>query len=145
VNGSGLGMAVVLRPGTEAAGYDPLAIIALLAVACGIMIWLSRRRGPKHRRESAWSGGFAPPPQWLPFGDPATQTGPASFAAPLLRILGPWSLLLNTWGRIEAPLARLRGRLFGAAEALGQPSLSGSIAATLALLSLGIVFWLAVS
>jgi len=39
-------------------------------------------------RGPAWAGGFAAAPAWLPFGDPVTQYGAASFAEPLARTLG---------------------------------------------------------
>lgn len=55
----------------------PLALmsIALLA-ACH---WTVRRLSVRpERREPVWEGGFAPPPAWLPFGDPLTQVGPAA-------------------------------------------------------------------
>jgi hydrogenase-4 component B len=145
VNGSGLGMAVVLKPAAEAPGYSPVAIAGLLALACCAMLWLLRRRGPGHRREPAWSGGFSPSPPWLPFGDPATQIGAASFAEPLRRMLGPWLALPGAVGQLSTSLARLRDRLRGAAEAASQPSLPGSVAVTLAVLVLAIAVWLVAS
>lgn len=81
--------AMSVRPGAEAPGYAALAIAALL-LAGGIGIaWALRRWAAQgHRRGPAWACGFAAPPAWLPFGDPATQYGGASFAQPVRRALG---------------------------------------------------------
>jgi hypothetical protein len=75
---------LVLRAGAGMPGYAPLAVAAPLALAGFAAKWL--RRG-EARREPVWTGGFAAPPPWLPFGDPATQYGAASFVAPLRRIV----------------------------------------------------------
>jgi hydrogenase-4 component B len=77
---------LVLRTGVEAPGYSPIAVAVLLAVVAiaAQRVW---RPAEEQRREPAWSGGFAPPPAWLPFGDPATQYGAVSFVEPLRRLL----------------------------------------------------------
>jgi formate hydrogenlyase subunit 3/multisubunit Na+/H+ antiporter MnhD subunit len=82
---------LALSTGAEAAGYSPIAVAALLALVAIAVLRLLGRSG-EQRREPAWSGGFAAPPPWLPFGDPATQAGPASFAGPLRGVpaLLPW-------------------------------------------------------
>jgi hydrogenase-4 component B len=147
-NGSGLGMVLVLKPGAEAPGYAPVAIAGLLALACYAMLWLSRRRGAGHRREPAWSGGAAPSPLWLPFGDPTTQIGAVSFAEPLQRMLGrwgSWSTLPGGVGLVRTRLVRLRDRLERAAGEAGRPGLSASVSVTLAVLVLSIAAWLAMS
>ncbi len=77
---------LVLRTGAETPGYAPIAVAALLATV-GVTLFRARLRPREQRREPAWSGGFAAPPAWLPFGDPATQYGPASFVEPLRRLL----------------------------------------------------------
>jgi hydrogenase-4 component B len=143
-NGSGLGLALVVKPGAEAPGYAPVVIAALLVLVCYALLWLSRRRGPGHRREPAWSGGFAPPPPWLPFGDPATQIGAASLAEPLRTIVGSRPVLPGTVGLLQSSLVRLCDRLRRAGETASQPNLPGSVAATLAVLVLAITFWLVV-
>jgi formate hydrogenlyase subunit 3/multisubunit Na+/H+ antiporter MnhD subunit len=144
-NGSGLGVALVLSPGTEAPGYGPVVIAGLLALVCCTLLWLSRRRGPGHRRELAWSGGFAPPPPWLPFGDPTTQIGAASFAKPLRRIVGAWSALAGATDQLRATVVRLHDRLRRSAEAASQSGLAVWIAANLAVLVMVIGVWLIVS
>jgi formate hydrogenlyase subunit 3/multisubunit Na+/H+ antiporter MnhD subunit len=79
---------LALTTGVELPGYAPIPIAALLALVGGGAWWLIRRRTVTgERREAAWSGGFAPPPAWLPFGDPITQYNASSFAAPLQRAL----------------------------------------------------------
>ena len=93
---------LVLRAGVEAPGYASIAVAGLLVIA-GIAVFRGLRRMGEQRREPAWSGGFAAPPPWLPFGDPATQYGPAAFVEPLQRIgsLRPstqaWQLRLLRW------------------------------------------------
>ena len=144
-NGSTRGMALVLKPAAEAPGYAPIAIAGLLALVCYAMLWLSRRRGPGHRREPAWSGGFAAPPPWLPFGDPATQIGAASFAEPLHRILGPWPVLPDAMGLLHTPLVRLRDGLRRVSTTASRPGIPGSIAVTLAALVVAIGVWLVAS
>jgi NADH:ubiquinone oxidoreductase subunit 5 (subunit L)/multisubunit Na+/H+ antiporter MnhA subunit len=146
-NGSGLGPALTLRPGTEVPGYAPVVIASLLALAGYALLWLSRRRGPGHRREPAWSGGFAPPPPWLPFGDPTTQIGAASFADPLHRILAswhPWPAPPRAGALLASSRVRLRRGLRHVAGAVAAPGLAGSVAATLAVLVAAIAAWLVV-
>jgi hydrogenase-4 component B len=80
---------LVVRPRLEAPGYAALATaLVLLLGAAGIALALRRWAVAGHRRGPAWACGFAAPPAWLPFGDPATQYGGASFAQPLRRALG---------------------------------------------------------
>jgi NADH:ubiquinone oxidoreductase subunit 5 (subunit L)/multisubunit Na+/H+ antiporter MnhA subunit len=75
---------LLLMLGSDQVGYAALPLAGLLAFAAAAMlVWLSRRGVAEHRREPAWSGGFAAPPAWLPFGDPATQISAASFAEPV--------------------------------------------------------------
>lgn len=79
----------VMRPGAEAPGYAALVIATVLVVAGIGIFWVLRRWAVAgHRRGPAWACGFAAPPAWLPFGDPATQYGGASFAQPVRRALG---------------------------------------------------------
>jgi hypothetical protein len=90
---------VVMQPGL----YTAL-LIAVLLGALTLGAW-AFARGPertKARSVPPWNDGFAAPPPWLPFGDPATQLGPDSFARlvayalpawpglPLLARIGPW-------------------------------------------------------
>ena len=51
-------------------------------MAAGAVFWLRRllRVQPGSASGPAWDEGFAAPPAWLPFGDPATQTGGTGFA-----------------------------------------------------------------
>ena len=80
---------LAVGPQAEAPGYAPLGVLLLLAlVAGGAMLWLWARGALETRRGPAWEGGGSAPPPWLPFGDPATEYGPVSFAQPLLRALG---------------------------------------------------------
>ena len=80
---------LTVGPQADAPGYVPLGIALLLALAAGGAVWWLRAFGvPGARRGAAWAGGGSAPPPWLPFGDPATQHGPVSFAQPLLRVFG---------------------------------------------------------
>lgn len=100
-------LSLTLRPAVEAPGYAPVAVAALLTLAACAALWTLRRGSQERRREPAWSDGFAAPPPWLPFGDPATQYGPLSFTEPLRRIaamprlpaltLAPWRDRLLAW------------------------------------------------
>jgi len=100
LTGTGLGPRATLlglAPGAESPGYAALPLASLLLLAVGLVLWLRRLRGVPGAAVSgpAWDDGFAAPPAWLPFGNPATQTAGAAFvpvspwrAWPLLRRLG---------------------------------------------------------
>ena len=55
----------------------------------------------RERRAPAWDCGCGAPPAWLPFGDPATQYGGASFAQPLRQVLG--SSLMAAREKVDMP------------------------------------------
>lgn len=81
----------------------PLALLMLLSVAaCVLAIRRSSLPGRPERREPAWDGGFAPPPPWLPFGDPLTQPAPAALIRSLRQALGI--------GRVVVPGRRMMRR-----------------------------------
>jgi len=90
-----------LRAGFAMPGYASLFVAALVGIAWVVLARL--RRPLPARREPAWSGGFAAPPPWMPFGDPATQLRAASFVAPLHAIsralpsVDPLPKLLTRW------------------------------------------------
>lgn len=107
---------VTLHTGAETPGYSPIAVAGLLAVVVLAVVRALPRTG-EQRREPAWSGGFAAPPSWLPFGDPATQYGPASFVEPLQRVLR----LLPSFAAIRRPLVRCRDAVLRVAAALVAP------------------------
>jgi formate hydrogenlyase subunit 3/multisubunit Na+/H+ antiporter MnhD subunit len=93
---------LVLSPQLHAPGYWPLAVAVLLGLAAAFAVWLLRTRAVQgHRRGPAWDCGFGTPPPWLPFGDPATQYGPASFSQPLRRMLG--GAILHARERVDMP------------------------------------------
>jgi hypothetical protein len=140
--GPGFGMALVLKAGPGAPGYAVVPVALFMALMVGAMLWLSRRLTPGHRREPIWSGGFSPPPPWLPFGDPAAQASAISFTEALRRLL---RVLPGVGGTLNRILAPLRDRLHGAAERAGQPSVQGSVVVTLAVLVLGLVLLLVTS
>ena len=77
----------MMSPLRDGAGYAALPLAGLVAVAAGSLAWVARRRMARGVVERpGWEGGFAAPPPWLPFGDPATQLGPRAIDAPLLRL-----------------------------------------------------------
>ena len=78
-----------LTAGEAAAGYAPLAVALLLALALVGVALLVRRRSPAAtQRGPVWNCGFIDPPPHLPFGDPLTQPGAGGIAQPLRRMLG---------------------------------------------------------
>ncbi len=82
VRSSGLG----LFPSTGWSGYLSVPLIAVAGVVAGCLLALQRRRpGPPPRVSPIWNDGFAPPPAWLPFGEPLTQVATAGFLPPLTR------------------------------------------------------------
>jgi formate hydrogenlyase subunit 3/multisubunit Na+/H+ antiporter MnhD subunit len=103
----------ILRTRTETPGYSPMAVAGLLIVAA-IAAWRGLHRTAEQRREPAWTGGFAAPPAWLPFGDPATQYGSASFVEPLQRVVA----MPPPLAAIRRGLIRCRDALLRAATAL---------------------------
>lgn len=69
---------------TDAPGYAPLPLAALVALCGGLVLWLQRRRNlPAGEPVPAWQDGFALPPAWMPFGDPLTQSSGVGFLPPL--------------------------------------------------------------
>ncbi|MGI4746601.1 MAG: hypothetical protein ACRYGI_12055 [Janthinobacterium lividum] len=74
----------------------PLPLALMLLALLGVCLWTVRRLSMRpERREPAWEGGFAPPPAWLPFGDPLTQIGPAAMPSALrVALTGSSSVLL---------------------------------------------------
>jgi hydrogenase-4 component B len=85
LTGTGLGSRATmlgLAPGAESPGYDTLPLACLLLLAIGLVLWLRRLRGVPSGVAGgpAWDDGFAAPPAWLPFGNPATQSAGTSFA-----------------------------------------------------------------
>ncbi len=88
----------VFAPQTGAPGYQAVPVALLLALGCGA-VWLAHRSLARRSRVAgraplagravpAWDGGFGAPPPWMPFGDPATQYGAASFSQPVRRAVG---------------------------------------------------------
>lgn len=150
---SPLGFDMTLRLGAEAPGYSVIAIAGLLLIA-GIALFELLRRGAAggERQEAAWSGGFAPPPPWLPFGDPATQYGPASFAEPVRQALQPVANLpfclplrevVVGGGAASGVWAAIQAKLLRTVQSVAAASVSRSIAAALVVLILAASAWLA--
>lgn len=96
---------LVLRVSADAPGYTPVPIALLLGgITLAILVFLRDRAVGGARRTPIWMDGFAAPPPWLPFGDPRTQYGGASFAQPIGQILAA----LAPWARASGVLARAR-------------------------------------
>ena len=155
---------LTVAPQADMPGYAAAGIALVVALAAGLVVWLVRSlTTPGHRVGPAWDGGFGAPPPWLPFGDPLTQYGGASFAQPLHRTLGtallraeetvdtpapgetrPARIAVVTsdpaeWG-LFGPLTRLRARLSAYADAIRFLTLRH----TLALMFAALVLFLAV-
>ncbi len=77
----------LVSPG-DTASLSPLPLLLLGLLAVWLPVWVRRllRERPV-RHAASWEGGAAPPPPWLPFGDPATQVGPATLPHALLSAL----------------------------------------------------------
>ncbi len=99
---SGGGAALMIGAQVDQPGYAALGIAMMLALA-GILVFFAVRRWTVagERRAPAWDCGFGAPPAWLPFGDPATQYGGASFAQPLRQVLG--SSLMAAREKVDMP------------------------------------------
>jgi formate hydrogenlyase subunit 3/multisubunit Na+/H+ antiporter MnhD subunit len=89
---------LAVAPQPEAPGLTAALLAALLLLATLLTLRLLRVRAVVgHRAGAVWEGGAAAPPPWLPFGDPATQIGPAGFVPALAALLAsatpsPWRL-----------------------------------------------------
>jgi hydrogenase-4 component B len=117
--------------------YSATLVAVLLAAFGSIAMWARRQgAGRERRREAAWMDGFASPPAWLPFGDPATQIGPASFIDPLRRLLpSAPTLPVQTW---SARCRALLERIEAAVRAFPVP-------ATLIVIVIALAAWLVAS
>ncbi len=128
---------LAVTPSTATPGYAAPATILLLAGLGGAVAWaLHRWSVAEHRRAPAWNGGFAPPPAWLPFGDPATQYGGAAFAQPLIRALG--AMLPGETTRV-IPIRRLWHAISAQAYRLRALPIRGALAMTVSVLVLFLV------
>ncbi len=99
--------AVSMVMATDAYGYVPLAIGAVLAL-CLLLVWrtVMRVAGTDQARTiptpaPAWDCGFIPPPRHFPFGDPQTQYSAGSFAQPIRRMLG--RTVLDAHEQVDMP------------------------------------------
>lgn len=74
-------------PGGDGVFY-PAGIVLLLLLAGGLVLAAARLAGiPASRPVAAWTEGAPPSPPWMPFGDAATQAGPALFVSQIDAIL----------------------------------------------------------
>jgi hypothetical protein len=112
-------------PGLAAAGVAALLVLATIATHRALRL----RASVGHHAGAVWEGGAAPPPPWLPFGDPATQIGPAAFAEPLGNVLA--TARPAAVSRLRPMLRRWRQAVDRADAAL-RPSARGALAALLA-------------
>ena len=144
---AGAGPLALASPAGDAS-FSPLLVAVLLAVLAAVPFVLRRRLGIAAAAEvPGWDGGAAPPPDWLPFGEPLAQASAASFvrglpvpqprlsvraptasirAARRLLAWGMWQLRPRAWPR-EAGTARLPALL---------PALLAALLAALAVLLL---------
>lgn len=99
---------LVLRATAETPGYVPLAFALLIGVVSWGVLGILRRWGARgERRAPLWDDGFAAPPPWLPFGDPATQYTGRPFARPLEQIVEIAKTAVFRRISPRIPLARL--------------------------------------
>ncbi len=105
ITGSGMSdraglFAITAASGTPGYAAPVIALLIGLGLAF-VLLALRHWSVAGHRRGPAWACGFAAAPAWLPFGDPLTQYGGASFAQPLRRALG--TSLLAARERVDMP------------------------------------------
>ena len=122
---------------TEMPGYQPLGVALLLGLV-GLALWLVARKLPGVRRVPDWEGGFAAPPPWLPFGDPATQYTAGSLEAPVLDGLGG----SRWWSDPAAPLLARMAAWFGREAPAPAPRLALAVLLALGLAALAGAAWL---
>jgi hydrogenase-4 component B len=113
--------------------YAPLSIAFLLALAAAAALLVLRRFGVRGTREAAaWNGGFGPPPAWLPFGDPKTQSSATGFAEPVRRAMGQGILAPSGADLADAylltPLSRLNTRITRLAERIRRATIRQRLA-----------------
>ncbi len=105
-----------LTPGAGSPGYAPLPLMVLLLLTIGSAVWVLRRHARRDARVApVWQDGFAPPPPWLPFGDPVTQWNGAVFLPPTPPA---WR-----WPAVRRWLHRARRHVSAPALALGAAGL----------------------
>ena len=89
-------------------GFAPLLLCGAALVIAVLLRWLVRSRCRQPAEAEGWDGGFARPPPWLPFGDPALQANAASLAWPLAEILPRWLNRRPIWSQASRLAWRLR-------------------------------------
>ena len=108
-----------LQTQLSAPGYGPFALTVLLVAGFAALVAVARRL-PRTHLVPAWEDGFAPPPPWLPFGDPSTQATASVLAGalpsvPVRRPRLPW---LQGWPVLEWPALPPQVALLGLAVVL---------------------------
>jgi hydrogenase-4 component B len=151
---------VLITAQAEGPGYAAPAVTLLLVLALLLAWVMARWRAVEgYRTGPAWHDGFAAPPPWLPFGEPLTQYGGASFGQILRRTLGagllgarealdapapgetrPARLLVSACdpalALLARPLGRLRRRLSAGAARMQRLGIGAALALTAATLTL---------
>ncbi len=136
---AGNGLLALASPSGDAS-FSPLLLTLLLAVLAAAPFALRRRLGLTAAREVAtWDGGAAPPPDWLPFGEPLAQASAATFVRGLP--LPPVRLSARTPTASARLGQSLAARLRWGTRSLGRlpmpaASLAAALLATLAALAL---------
>ncbi len=104
LTGADLASGVLSIVAPDGARWSPPALAALVGVPVGIVLWMGRRMGVRAGGEApAWDGGAAPPPEWLPFGEPRAQASGPGLARPVLDALGLAAGRLPGEGRDRGP------------------------------------------
>jgi formate hydrogenlyase subunit 3/multisubunit Na+/H+ antiporter MnhD subunit len=91
-----------VSPSLAAPGYRALPVVALLALATGGVILLSRRSRKEAKPAGLWTDGMAPP-VGLPFGEPAAQSAGQGFLPPLPDIAVSTHLRLPVFPSLRPP------------------------------------------
>ncbi len=81
VDADGQGSWAGLQIQAESGLYGPLQLaLLILALLTGLALLVRTGRLRPAAAVPAWEDGFAAPPAWMPFGDPATQADPRSLS-----------------------------------------------------------------
>lgn len=117
---TGAGLLAIRDASGGAALSQPLLALLLAGLAGAAVLAGRRLPVPAPREAATWDGGGAPPPEWLPFGEPQAQAGAPFLAAAVRAAPAPGpaearraAMVAEVAGRAarDPRLARVLGRL----------------------------------
>ncbi|APH58226.1 Formate hydrogenlyase subunit 3 [Granulibacter bethesdensis] len=114
--------------------YTPLWIALALISGTALLLRFLHGRRSTTRNAVPWNDGDAPPPPWLPFGDPATQPDPDSVADTFLAPLPPLKPTPPALSGLSSRLQMMLTAMLGRAERFIPAGASAGLLAVLCLL-----------